>query len=131
MELFEIEPAVPRPQDFAREAEVVGSLAGFLTAALPQATIDLEPRFGGSVSLRPDMVVSMGQQRVLLEVKRAPQQFRALQRQYLAQIAHYIAASGIKEAIVYIHSEDRAGQSVREEHELPGVGARVIVISRA
>jgi hypothetical protein len=45
VERFDIEPATPRSQDFAREAEVVGSLAGFLTVALPRATIDLEPRF--------------------------------------------------------------------------------------
>jgi len=95
VERFDIEPATPRPQDFARETEVVGSLAGFLTVALPRATIDLEPRFGGSVSVRPDMVVSMGHSACFCR-SNVLRQFVALRHQYLAQMAHCIGVSALK-----------------------------------
>jgi hypothetical protein len=64
----------------------------------------------------------------LIEVKRVGRIFVNLNQQYLAQISHYIALSGINEALVYVHSENPDVELTREEHDLPELNARVIIL---
>lgn len=125
---FEIPGVTKKPQDHVREAEIVGAIAGYLSSAIPGLGIDLEPQLGNDGSVRPDMLISRGDKRLLLEVKRGGNKSKSLRQQYLAQAAHYIAVSGVKDALIYIHGEGPKGKLISEEHPLPGVNARVIIL---
>jgi hypothetical protein len=128
VEKFQIRPAADKPQDHLREAEIAGALAGYLSSAMPSSQVDLEPRLKGESHARPDLLVTMGEEQLLVEVKRVGRLFVNLNQQYIAQVSHYIALSGIREALVYVHSEDPDMELTREEHFLPGANARVIII---
>ena len=110
-----------------REAEIVGALAGYLTSAIPGAEVNSEPRLDSSA--RPDLLVTLGDKRLLVEVKRISRASGILRQQYIAQVAHYIAASGIKETLIYVHSDNPDMELVREEHQLSGINARIIILS--
>lgn len=124
-----------RVQDHVREAELVGSLGGFLSALLPDAEINLEAKLGSERSVRPDMLISRGNQRIIVEVKRAAVGSGLLKsvgpstHQYLEQAGHYIALSGVRGVLIYVHPEDPEVELVADEHGLPGVNARVVILS--
>jgi len=110
----------------AREVEVVGALAGYLTSAIPGSTIDTEPHLGDSG--RPDLLVSRGQERLIVELKRSGHSFEIHRRQVVSQVAHYVAMSGITEGLIYVYGGDAEAEIVREEHQLPGVRARIVTL---
>jgi len=128
VEKFEFSSSAEKSQNHARETEITGALAGYLSSAIPDAQVDLEPRLSNDSPARPDLLIKVGDEQLLIEVKRVGRLFLNLNDQYIAQVAQYIALSGIKEALVYVHSENPDKNLIREEHHLPELNARVVII---
>ena len=126
LQQFRTSPSPARTHDLVREAELLGALAGYLTSAIPGATVDTEPDLGSAA--HPDLIVTHGDERLIVEVKRARHVVGPLRQQFLAQVSHYIAITGISEALIYGHSSDIDLELVREEYQLPGVKARIVIL---
>jgi hypothetical protein len=110
-----------------REAEVVGAVAGHLAAILPkEAKILMDAPFGDE-RLRADILVELNAEKVLVEVKRTrfAQNIRGVA---VSQLSRYIAVSGIRQAVIFMFDGGLSGFQ-REDHNLPGIGARIIIIA--
>jgi hypothetical protein len=127
---FHLPPAVAEATRLTlREVHVVGAVGGHLEATLPpESKILVEALLGLATDrLRADIIVERLGERVLLEIKltKHGSNIRGLA---LSQVSRYIAVSGIREAIVFIYDED-ADTFRREDHALPGINGRIIVLS--
>lgn len=128
LENFHILPSPERPQDHMREAEIIGALAGYLSSAIPGVQVELEPRINKDSPARPDLLLRLSDKQLIVEVKRVGRIFLYLNRDWLAQISHYIVLSGINEALIYVHSENSDVELTRQEHDLPKLNARVVIL---
>ncbi len=110
-----------------RETEVVGAVAGHLAAILPsEAKVAVETPLGKD-RIRPDIVVELNSEKVLLEIKRT----RFPQNTYgpaISQLSHYIAVSGIRQAVLLMFDEE-TDSFQREDHELPGIGDQIVILT--
>lgn len=115
--------AIPR----VRETEVVGAVAGHLVAILPkEAKVLMDAPFGDE-RLRADILVELNAEKVLVEVKRTrfAQNIRGI---VISQLSRYIAVSGIRQAVVFMFDDGLSGFQ-REDHNLPGIDARIIMLT--
>jgi hypothetical protein len=125
LEMHPISAGVALPR--VREAEVVGAVAGHLAAILPkEAKILMDAPFGDE-RLRADILVELNAEKVLVEVKRTrfAQNIRGVA---VSQLSRYIAVSGIRQAVIFMFDGGLSGFQ-REDHNLPGIGARIIIIA--
>ncbi|GDY36273.1 hypothetical protein [Acidovorax sp. NB1] len=81
------------------EVQWIGSIHGFLSSALPNATLQANaPMALGSRHLEADLLVSLGQEHVVIELK---QRFReSNHKNALYQVESYMMASGIPNGIL-------------------------------
>ncbi len=124
---FRFQPTSPRLAAQARGVELVGALAGYLDAALPNARIVTEAKLGDHGRERADILVEADGSRVLVEVKRG-RHAQNIFRNSLAQLSHYIAISGIRDAVLYFQGDTERGKMEMEEYPLPGANARIIIL---
>lgn len=110
-----------------REAEVIGAIAGHLAKALPGARVDTEVRLSGDGRGSADIVVTDKNAKLLIEVKRG-RHAANIKQMSIAQVSHYIALSGIKDAVLYFYDEDGDKKMEREAYSLPGYDARIIIL---
>lgn len=113
-----------------REAEVVGAIAGRLVAILPsEAKVVMDALFGDERNgrHRADLIVELGSEKVLVEVKRT--RFGPNSRGIaIHQLSRYIAVSGIRQAVLFMFDDGLSGFQ-REDQDLPGIGARIIILA--
>jgi Holliday junction resolvase len=130
IESFHIPPSTEKPQDHMRHAEIVGALAGYLLAVIPGSEVERDPQIDKGSKAQPDLIITAGDKRLLIEVKRLSisRVFVNLKQQYLVQISHYTALTGIKEALIYVHTENTDREVSREEVQFTGVDARVVIM---
>ena len=104
------------------EANLIGAITGFIASSAPALETDVEKQMGPTA--RPDIVVSDGNERVIIEVKRlGPVSGRALQVG-LTQLDQYLRLSGAAEGILFL-----VGQGdVQVEEHLLGRRGRILVI---
>jgi hypothetical protein len=110
-----------------REVEVIGAIAGHLAKALPGARIDTEVRLSVDGRGRADIVVTDKNEKLLIEVKRG-RHAANIKQLSIAQVSHYVALSGIKDAVLYFYDEDGDKKMEREEYTLPGSDARIVIL---
>jgi hypothetical protein len=81
------------------EVQWIGSIHGFLSSALPNATLQANaPMALGSRHFEADLLVSLGQERVVIELK---QRFReSNHKNAIYQVESYMMASGIPNGIL-------------------------------
>lgn len=81
------------------EVQWIGSLHGFLASTLPNATLEANAQMAfGSRYLEADLLVTLGQERVVIELK---QQFRESNyKNAIYQVESYMMASGIESGIL-------------------------------
>lgn len=85
-----------------RHAELVGRLVGFIQVVEPSIKIEREPLLSEKGTARADLVLSRGESKVIIEVKRgSPQRFDRYQEHGLAQVLKYLELSGIKHGVLY------------------------------
>lgn len=109
------------------EIQVIGALAGFLASAAPDIKVTMEPQLAiGNRIVRPDMILSVGDEQVLLEMKGAHTASKMMYNA-LAQVENYLMVSGIKSGILYFHS---GGATTLESTEQPvsALGAKIVIL---
>jgi len=110
----------------AREVELVGALAGHLETVVSGTKIQSEARLSRDRAERADLLVERDGERVILEVKR--RRFsQSTPPVGLSQMAHYVALSGIRDAILYLFQDAANSEMERKNYPLPNDG-RIIVI---
>src|SRR2546422_1996607 len=85
-----------------REVEIIGTIHGHLTAALPGLEIDQDPLIRGrAFQIRPDIVVHNGD-RVVIEVKRFKKIPGPTVLEGLAKLERYLETLGTREGVLYL-----------------------------
>jgi hypothetical protein len=109
------------------ESQVIGAIAGHLAAVLPTETKVTTEAPLGDEHLRADLIIELKSEKVLLEVKRTrfSQNIRGVG---ISQLSRYIAVSGIREAVLFMF-DDALTALEQDIHELPGIGARIIIVA--
>lgn len=127
---FEFPMASRIPGEPPRESEVIGAIWGYLTGALPGIQIAAGARVAPESSARADLMIALGDKRLVVEVKRAHLRGNRLS-EGIAQVARYMELSATKEAILFIFDEKSKPSATRNEHLLPRNEGRIIVVSAA
>src|SRR6266481_3228644 len=104
------------------ESELVGAIAGFLSAAMPSANVVTEAPLSPEVRLEADLFVGESGQQLLIEVKQA-RHVRGDVERAMQRITRYMDVSGVKEAIVYFHPSNAASEMTVQERKLASLAA--------
>ncbi len=110
------------------ESELVGAVAGLLSTALPGLDVALEPRLSPSAPYRADLVLKRGDEKLLVEFKRAARS-PSIRNDALDQVSRYVAVSGIKDSVLYFFDERGRQSTDREDYQIPGTDGRIVIIS--
>jgi len=87
----------------AREVEILGTIHGHLSAALPHTKIEQDPLIRGKdFQLRPDLVVVHKGESVVVEVKRFKRIPGNNVLEGFAKLERYLEALGTREGILYL-----------------------------
>lgn len=109
------------------ENQVIGAIAGHLAAILPNDAEILTEAKIGDKNLRADLIIRHKSESVLLEVKRT-QFSQNIRGVAISQVSRYIAVSGIRDAVLFMF-DDALSPLERDVHELPGIGARIVILA--
>jgi hypothetical protein len=86
------------------EAELFGMIRAYLNVEMPDLTIETEPAYEDDFGrLRPDFILSTGEQRLVLEVARYRHLTSQLERERTDQIRRYIRASNSAHGIIFMY----------------------------
>lgn len=120
----------PNPNDI-REAEIVGTLAGFLTSTAPNLRTHSEVRLVPDQHLRPDLLLTSTNEQIIVEVKRTIRPSKRFKDKALQQVAKYMSVGNIDQAILLVYSGTEDGVIVAEEQNVQQQNGRVVIISTA
>lgn len=112
-----------------REAEITGAFAGFLSTSLPGLNTQMEGKLLADHHERADLLVAIGQERVLIEMKRARFAGRLDLQNGLRQVSHYMALGGLSDAILFVFTFPNDGSVSRAEYSAIGTVGRILVIT--
>jgi hypothetical protein len=110
-----------------REAELAGALGGFLSSTAPEIQTQLGPPLSGDVPHGPDLLVSKGDEQIILEIKRTKPSQANIQLA-IQQVSYYMASTGIKQSIILFYYSRNRGEIEQQEHRLPGMEGLVVVV---
>lgn len=127
LQKFEFPMGSRIPGEPPRESEVIGALWGYLTSALPGIQIGADTRVAPDAPDRADLMIALGEKRLIVEVKRAHVRGIRLEDS-VTQVARYMELSGTKEAILFVFDEASRPPISRSEQLLAQGEGRVIVI---
>lgn len=108
------------------ESQVVGALHGFLDSAAPELSVQTEVRLDQKRPFRADLLVSRGEDRLVIELKR--QFIHKTYANAVAQVEHYLLIGGIKNGIL-LFLPDAPSEMERLDLMVNGIDARVVVLS--
>jgi len=115
-------------QAIETELQVVAGLSGFLSTVMPDAQIVLEPSLIiGDRIARPDLMISRGSEKILVEVKRSLS--KSVAERGMLQLEAYLSATESREGILFINP-DSNDELVVSEHLVSG-NKRVVMIAPA
>lgn len=120
-------PAAGGAPHQAREAELVGALAGYLSKLFPDSRVETEVRPSKDRAFEVDIALERRGEQVLVEVKQA-RAGSVQKKNGLNQLTHYMALGGAKQGILFFHSDEEELDYAVDEHHLPGLAGRIIVI---
>lgn len=110
-----------------REAEVLGTISGYLSSLLPESKVETEVSLTPSGRERADLLISGRDARVLVEVKRGKFAEKNL-RNSLSQMIHYMALSGLSDAILYFYDDEGHHEMEAETSHFPDPDKKIVVI---
>jgi hypothetical protein len=108
------------------EVQVIGALHGFLSSTASELQVQTDAKLDEQRSLRPDLLIARGDDRVVVELKRV---FRG--RNYenaIAQVERYLLISGIKNGVLLFLPE-APGEMQRAEFRVGGIDGRIVVLT--
>ena len=100
--------------------QILGMIQGFLASQAPDLNVEIEPEIAQLV--RPDMVVSDGERKIIVEIKGGkPQKYQGI-----AQLSFMLRASGENEGVLFFVPS----QSTPLKREVDQIGpSKVIILS--
>lgn len=102
-----------------REVEITGALAGFLAVAAPELNTQVEASLSKEKTALADFLITFGDERLIVEVKRGRRFNKKLLQDSVYQVARYMEISGINQAILFNYSSPNTGKVIRIEQPLP------------
>jgi len=108
------------------EVQVLGALAGFLASAAPDINVSIEPRLSSEGFERGDMLLALGADKLLVELKRGHAAANMLYSA-VTQVEHYLLVSGLRDGVLYFYSDEPC-ELQQEDHDIPRMGARIAVL---
>lgn len=109
------------------EAELIGAVSGYLSRVVEGIDTRAEVKLSEAGREVADLLLSRGSDRVIMEVKRG-RYAAAARHMSLAQLTHYVALSGVKNAVLFFYDEEGNQEMFRENYPLPGVEAKIVII---
>lgn len=110
------------------EIQLMGALTGFFSALVPKLDVTLDYRLSADSHERSDLLLRHDDHKVLVELKRTNSP--RLLNDGITQLQSYMSMTGIKEAILFMYPP-AGGELFREEHLVPEVDGRIIVLRSA
>jgi len=110
------------------EMQLLGALVGFFSSLVPSLQVIADYKLNPEKSERVDLLVSDKTGKVIVEIKRSFS--RSITAEGIRRLEHYMLLSGIKQGILFIYTPS-GGELTCEEHLVPGIGGRIIVIRLA
>jgi hypothetical protein len=110
----------------ASEAQVIGSLHGFLSSVASELDVQTEVRLDADKRFRPDLIVSREGERLVIELKR-----RLFAQNYanaVVQVEQYMVVGGIRYGVL-MFLPDGPSEMERREKDVGSVDGRLIVLS--
>jgi len=109
------------------EIEITGILTGFIQTVEPNITIETHKIIGEERRLRPDMVLTHGNESIIVELKRyRPDRKYLEQGQY--QLYSYLEASGINEGILFLYAPGYKEVNMSRQPDL-GLTGKVLAVT--
>jgi hypothetical protein len=98
-----------------RESEIFGFLSGFIASVDPTLTLEHEPILEGNRNLRPDILITSGSEKIIIELKGTVPSGRnsTMARN---QVLIYLVNSGIETGIIYFYNNQNLEPVVSEEN---------------
>lgn len=112
-----------------REIEIVGALAGYLNATVPDISVQVEKLLSSKTKLRADIVLTSNEENIIVEIKRGRRLSSQLIKEAILQVSSYMKISNIKQAIILIYNNPNNNKVVYMEQPVLTSGNRIIVIS--
>lgn len=112
-----------------RETEITGAFAGFLTTKIPNLITQLEGKLLPNHNEAGDLLLHLGQERILIEMKRSRFAGRIRLQEGIQQVSHYMALCGFTEAILFIFVFPNNGSVSRADHPAIGTNGRIVAIT--
>ncbi|NIJ88581.1 hypothetical protein FHR49_001368 [Xanthomonas campestris] len=106
------------------ELQYIGALHGFVSSIAPDIEVSTEEVLTKDRPFRADLVFKHGSERVLIELKR---DVRKSHEVAVSQVEHYMLISGIKSAILFLISPEKAELEV-EERLVPAIDGRIMIV---
>lgn len=85
------------------EAQLLGALSGFLTAAFPHAQTTTGQILRGPKPAYVDIVITSEQQSIFIEIKRGDSS--SLEERGVAQLSDYLSSANTKYAVLFLYSD--------------------------
>jgi hypothetical protein len=134
LQKFRFLPTERTSRELPRETEIIGAVAGYLTASIPGLQATTEIYWPPERPERIDILLTLGDKQLIVDVRRGYGHPSTSIQQGISQLSKYIALSSTKEAILYlytddIYTDDTSTKMGRIELPLPEIQASVIVVS--
>lgn len=110
------------------ESELVGAVAGLLSQAIPGLEVGVESRLGSSPQYRIDLLLKRGDEKLLMEFKRAASS-ASIRNAAIDQVSRYVAVSGIEDSVLYFFDERGRPSTEREDYQIPRTNKKIVIIS--
>lgn len=107
-----------------REIELIGALAGFLSANAPELKIESEKLLSPETRFRADMLISNEEENLILELKRNNRTSSSA----ILQVSSYMELSKINQAILFLYGNSSNKVIKSEQSALIGTG-RIAILS--
>jgi hypothetical protein len=111
-----------------RDSELAAALSGFFASVAPELNATTDVTLSPDLAHGPDMLITRGTDRAILEVKRTKPTTVNTQ-QAIEQVSYYMAASGIQQAIIYFYYSRNDGTIQRSTHHLSAMNGTILLLS--
>lgn len=88
------------------ERELLGALHGYLASAAPDLTVEIEPQIRADKPFRPDLVIKIGGERLVVELKR--RLHKSTYHNAVAQVEHYMLIGDFQAGILVFMPPENA-----------------------
>jgi hypothetical protein len=106
-------PSPPGPRSLT-ERELMGALHGFLVSTVPEMAVETDVRLEGYRYPRPDWVVSLGHEKVVVELKLTRVREVMAHSNALSLVGTYMEAAGVESGVLVYLPTERSSMEVQE-----------------